>query len=266
MYKLDEQITYYPRWMVNEFIEKIFNFYNGKINRFNTARLHIEWANLYNSTIGGQTMNPDIVYIFPTVLMRQFTDPYFFWFNTLVSTIHELFHIDQDINFLQMSNPEYCRLIESAVEIETYLYIANHQIEIAQNIGFQDRTPPDIYYPSIASTFETGRLYKRRNYFSHCLNMIRQMMFITDNDITREFTSKFHDPQSIINIKINNCFFTLKDKMQCMPIQQLNDIMYNEFFKYTLQSSSIDLYNMDDNITLLEINPQCTNLMGKFIW
>ena len=164
---------------IEEFTIKVFNLYNGRINVFNKpAKLNIEWALRYNSNNGGSARNPSNITIYPEVIRRAVADEYHFWYNLIVCVIHELFHVDQVICYPKLMYDEaYKNIIESAVEMETYLFIANHQYEIAQSIGFDDRIRYDQYYDAIKDKFETGRLYQRRDYHSHMISVLQDMLF-----------------------------------------------------------------------------------------
>ena len=76
---------------VNEFIYKVFNYYNGRINIFNPAVLHIEWVRKMNSENGATTRNPNVITIFPRVIQRYFPDPYWFYYNIILCIIRKRF-------------------------------------------------------------------------------------------------------------------------------------------------------------------------------
>ena len=252
------------RQKVNDFITRVFNYYNGRINIFNLAVLQIEWSLRLDSTNGATARNPNIVTIFPLVTARYSDDIYWFYHNLIISIIHELFHTDQVVCYVRMYEPEYCKAIESVVEMETYLYIANNQSELQREFGFVDRVPYMNYYPAIESTFETGRLYQRRDYRTHCIAILQDLLHKYTDELINEFDKAFCDMTSVIYCKINDKSFILKNKDLCMPVMQLNQILYEEYYRYNLRGSRTKfISDFSTNEHLLMVRSDCSNYMGK---
>lgn len=253
---------------INKFIYNVFNYYNGRINIFNPAVLHIEWVRKMNSSNGATTRNPNIITIYPMVIYRHFADPHWFYYNIILCIIHELFHIDQDISYIQMAtNPKYVHEIESIVEMESYLYIANHQIEILMQFGFEDTIPYNNYYNAIKDTFEIGKLYTRRDYRTHMISILKDILHCEEHPIIDKFDSVFRQINSNINVILNGSTFVLKNKNLCMPIAQLNEILEQEFFRYNLRSANVWFINSsaEENTKVLIINSDCSNFIGKVV-
>ena len=164
------------RDIVNGFIISVFDYYNGRINPFNIAKLQIEWTHQYTSSNGATSRNPNVVTIYPLVLDRFFKDPYWFKFNIINCIIHELMHTDQEINFLKMRNDiTYRTMIENITEMETFLYISNNRIDIYKKFGLKFNNM-DPYYPALYNSgLETGRRYRRRNYFTHMISILQEI-------------------------------------------------------------------------------------------
>ena len=77
-------LDYVNRVEFNNKITKIFNYFNGRVNRFNSnARLEIEWGELYLQTAGAISRNPNIVIIYPKVIARYVDDIYWFWYKPI---------------------------------------------------------------------------------------------------------------------------------------------------------------------------------------
>ena len=251
----------------NDFINKVFNYYNGKINIFNKARMFIDWGLHLDTTTGGISMNPNIMYVFPRVILRFFPNPYWFKYNLVVCIIHELFHIDQDVNYHRMMvDPEYCQMIEHTVEIETYLYIANHRKEIYHVAGIADVVPEGGYYQSIVTAgFEHGYIYHRMTYYSHILSILQDLTHENQSETIDNVMKIMRDPNSKLELLWLRELvqFTLKDGPLCMPLEQLNDILYDLYFKYTLRGSRLTLLQKDANSYILNIETRCSNLMYK---
>ena len=255
------------RDFIDRFIHSVFDFYNGKINIFNPAVLHIEYANLWNSPNGGTSRNPNIITIFPHVIERHVgSNQYNILYNIIVTIIHELYHTDQSISYLRMTyDIGYRNYIENVVEMSTYLYIANHQREIYENFGLIDRTNYKDYYPLIAPMFENGQLYQRRDYYTHMIYLLQEILYAEHHEMIDIFSKAFLDENSVIDIKINNLQFTLKDGLYCMPIIQLNEIMENEYFRYNLRKATTEYRSIGKDKHLFIINPNCSNFMGKLV-
>jgi len=251
---------------VNAFIVSVFNYYNGKINPFNIARLQIDWTHQYGSSNGATSRNPNVVTVYPLVLDRYFENPYWFNFNIINCIIHELTHTDQEINFLKMkSDINYRTLIENITEMETFLYMSNHRIEIQRVFGVKYNNM-DPYYPALYNSgLETGCRYIRRNYYTHMISMLQEITHSESNDIIEYFRIAFTDINSVIIMRINNKEFTLKDHLQCMPLLQLNDIMEEEFYKYNLRSANSSINQLSQNVYYLNIETKCKNIMMKLI-
>ena len=88
--------------VTEDFIFKVFNYYNGRINAFNTpAVLSINWVNY--GTIAGSTRLPNIVEIKPMVVLSYILNKNqnlnYFYYYLLETIIHALFHVDQIIDY-----------------------------------------------------------------------------------------------------------------------------------------------------------------------
>lgn len=256
---------------VNEFIYKVFNYYNGRINTFNPAVLHIEWTRHMGSENGATTRNPNVVTIFPRVIERHFSDPYWFHYNIILCIIHELHHIDQDISFIRMSqDPNYLHNIESIVELDSYLFMANHQREIAEQFGFEDIIPYNKYYDAAKDLFETGSLFIRKDYRTHMLSVLKDFLNCEEHPVIIKFDTVFQIPSSNIDVFINDKLFALKKGNLCMPIAQLNEILEDEFFKYNLRYAElafgVDMNDKSGNSRILFIKTKCSNFIGKIAY
>lgn len=253
---------------VNEFICKVFNYYNGRINIFNPAVLRIEWAIRHTSATGANTRNPNVVTVFPRVIERHFHEPHWFYYNIILCIIHELYHIDQDISFIRMTRePDYVRSIEAVVEMESYLYIANHQHELAEQFGFEDVIPYNEYYNAVKDSYETGALFVRKNYRTHMRSILKDLLNCEEHVVINNFDNAFTDPNSKISVIINNLMFVLKDGNLCMPVLQLNQILEEQFFQYSLRFAELNFGNVsgEPNHKMLVITTDCSNILGKII-
>ena len=58
---------------INTIITNAFNYYNGRINVFNIAKLEINFMDLPSSSNGGESLSPNIVRIYPNIIRRYYT-------------------------------------------------------------------------------------------------------------------------------------------------------------------------------------------------
>ena len=261
----------YNKPYISTFITRVFNYYDGYINTFNTpAVLNIDYSLQYNSHIGGTSRNPNVVTIYPYILERYSDSLNEFYYNLIVTIIHELYHVDQDINYIKMIfDPAYAKQIEYTVEAYTYLYIANHQHEIAQQFGYCDPREYSVYSSFVEEHYETGQLYHRRDYYTHLISILRDIMYddSDENIIIEWFKQTFLNTESIIEIIINQKMFILKYKDRCIPLAQLNSILEEEFFKYNLRSATVE-YEWGDantNVYTLVIKTNCSQQLYHII-
>lgn len=247
------------------FATKVFNYYNGRINTCNIARAEMNWLNMAGKNEAGISRNPNLVILYPSVIAR-YTDDYFqFCFVLMETIIHELFHQDQMIDYIKMtSDPNYVRLIESAVEIETNLYIANHVNEILYEFGFDiSRYNLNVYRDNV-NMFECGFYYKRRTWFDHILIVLREMIYYYDtfmdvrNDLIALLTGKSNIDKFRLVIDGNEIL--IYDRGSWINISALNNFSYENFFKYTSRVISVT-YGRDN---FLEIRTDLKNIMCKF--
>ena len=237
---------------VNTFITRAFDYLNGRVNIFNyPAKLEIDWTTNRGSNVGAHSGNPNLIIIYPAVVRRLFEDDYLFYYNLVICVIHELLHADQVIDYVEMTkNPRYLADIENSVEFESYLFIANNQIALEQAIGFRDNFQFNSY-PKAIEIYETGHTFRRRDYRTHIISILQ--------DMTREHTSIlidnishiFMDPNSMLTMIINDKILDIKIGLECCPLVVLNNLLYEEFFKYNYRAASVQFKNIiEDNSTI----------------
>ena len=249
-----------------EFAHRVFDYYNGRINVFNNkAILYIDFVNVWGSGVVGTSRNPNIVYLYPYVLERYVETAYDFWYNMIVTIIHELHHIDQDINYIRLSkDSKYKEYIEDSVDVSTYLYIANNRKEILEKFGLENEMEANEYIDMLEQNFNMGYLYKRRNYLTHMVSMLRDLIYVDgDHPTIDKFIKIFNDLDSKIYVHINNTEFILKDGVYCMNVNQLNGIMEEEFFHYNLRYAFVEIVtkSISRKEYTMTISTNCSNLM-----
>ena len=173
----------HDRRIINTTIQAIFDRYNGQINTCNNrAYLYINWAQLNGSNIGGCTRLPDIVEIYPVQILIEANDFQHFLTIVLHTVIHELFHIDQILNFDRMQvNLLYNTVIEAANDTQTILYISSNLNNISNFIGFDvHKYYTKEYTDQIYSYDKTLCTYRRRTFYDHIL-MCMTRLFPEEN-------------------------------------------------------------------------------------
>jgi hypothetical protein len=251
---------------INDFIIKVFNYYNGKINIFNKAILNINWANLTECIDAGYSKPPNIVVINPLVIARFNNDIIDLKISILRTMIHELYHTDQIIDYnLYNSDLDYCNYIEYSCELETILYIASHILEINNIFNLDMIYDSDKYAKIISHCHIPGVKYKRRRYNDHILacidnicNFDKETKILLQQDILNAFTNS----KSII-LEINNSIIFISFRGELMHIDQFN--------KLILPYECFDIYNTDYKVIyengnlLITINFISKNIMCKKI-
>lgn len=231
------------------FITKVFNFYNGRINTFNPARLQIEW--IYNSTnAAGQTKNPNIILIYPLIIAKYSDSEYQFYYILLETIIHELYHIDQIIDYpLMVFDNYYLARIECAVEEQTNIYLANNKQEIFENFGIDVNMVNNTILANINKY--AGVLYHRKRSIDHLFVILKEVdaLSITKNNLKG----------ILYEYNINNISIIINDEVcntNIDNINLINDFFYHMYFKYTL------LQNVNMNIF---IESEILNINISFI-
>ena len=214
---------------VNDFIEKVFNYYNGKINILNpNVILEINWINgdckLYGSLC---TPGRIIIYI-KSILnnphIKNFTDIKIVVIETI---IHELFHADQNINFEKYYyDNEYKNNIENAVQRQSYIYMASHIIEI-KNIFDIDIDFKFTY--NLIYNYEYAP-YIKFNDIDYIASLLENILGIkTYNEIVNYISNRIIN--SVLLYLNQKCIYLIKDGYLC-DIAVINDFLYENYFIY----------------------------------
>ena len=252
---------------VEQFIHTVFDYYNGRINVYNRAKLEINWLMNHNSMVGAYSRNPNVVVIYPKAIYRYATNDNSFKYAMLMCIIHELYHQDQDIDYIRMVNdPQYKQYIENAVEVQTYLYIAYNVMNIERLFGVISPIDPSMYSTLLQNmgAYDLGR-YHRCTYVSHFISMFKEIMHSSNNSAIDIINNAFMDIKSIITVIFDNTKFVLKNGEYCMPMEQLNDILDDLFFKYSYRGASVNLNLVNGTEYILTINSKCFKKLYSLI-
>lgn len=252
---------------INDFIIKVFNYYNGKINIINKAVLDINWANLYTCDAGGYSRLPNIVVINPNVIFRYYgSSEVNVKIAIIEAIIHELYHTDQLINYrLYVSDINYNKFIEYACEVQTAIYIAGHIQEICNMFGINIRMSNMAYNNCMTYWDLPGVKYQRRYYHDHIFMCIDNICNFDKEivSIIHEFIKYNIETKSDIIININNDKIYVCFNNKIMNIDEFN----NAIIKYTCTGIHTVkhefIYNKDLHELVINIKTEVLNLMCK---
>lgn len=230
---LEETYFGYTREWINNFIFKVFNYYNGKINSLNRCTLEIEWVDKQESTILGQTLNPNIVKIYPEIIFRNSNNQFHYIFTIMDVIIHELHHADQFILYKQLSeDAEYVAIIESPVIRETANYILNNINELcwlSEGIITKGMIDIDSLQHDLLLPFP----YVKRTIYTHILMAIYEMVGCSkENKIILD--ESFYDTinnKKNFRIEINNLiYYVIYQGNIVTDFDMFNSFVRHEFF------------------------------------
>lgn len=144
---MDLLIYGHTREWYNEYITKIFNYYNGRINKKYSAMIQINWVDTRDDSLGCLAV-PGIVVINAGTIYRRTESEIIFVFNIILSIIHELYHADQYIDNVYFNDvDEYESSIEDPVYRMAANYVLSHMDEVVWvSDGIVDRNRIDYYY------------------------------------------------------------------------------------------------------------------------
>ena len=243
---------------INSYIHKVFDMFNGKINCFNKAVLTVDWLRHYEHTNGGVTRNPNRVIIYPLVIARNSQGPNEFRCQLLQCIIHELFHCDQDIDYIRIiTDMEYKRKIESAVEFESNMFIAYNKDALEKEFGLLGIYDVHTIYSMLEYfNLDLGYVYYRKTYLTHIISLIQDMIHMSNHELINLIIQLFRDPNSTIYLNINDNInnVCLKNKEYCLIIDDLNELLYNNIFRYNNRGVNATLSARDVNNSIWDLN------------
>ena len=246
---------------VELFLNKVFNYYNGKINIVNCpAVLKIEWALLYNRSEAGYTKDPNIVTVNPMIIMRNCNTETDFYILALETVIHELYHIDQVIDYFKLvSDPSYRIKIEQAVEIMTANYLINHSDDIALNFGLYVYDP--AHYEAVIRVWGNydSWHYDRLKYYDHIFSLINlplRMAGYSDDTMKNLYSiikTSTETNNGKILFNINNEPIVVQNNDMKVSITDINKYFYFKYRNCTAYSIT-DASIINDGLLYIAFN------------
>lgn len=254
------------REWINNFIIKVFNYYNGKINSFNRCTLEIEWAEKLNSKILGQTQNPNMVVIYPKVILRGCKTFPFFIYMIIHVVIHELHHADQFILYTQMGdNEQYTFSIEAPVVRETAKYILSHLDEIewlSDNIVHRSLLDLDSLYEESISNLSYD--YFKRDIRSHIVMGLTEILGVKYGDrmdAVLERINECMEGKKNLIIEINGLrYMIIASGNIVTDVDMFNSFIRYEYFGKTVLTSHSQLFEGNRSY-IIKINSNNKDLM-----
>lgn len=142
----------------NDFITKVFNYYNGRINKKYSAVLQINWININDDSLG-YFMSPGIVVINAGTISRRAGSEFVMLLNIILTVIHELYHADQYINDGYYDGvSEYEESVEAPIYGLAANYVLSHIDEVIWlSDGIIDKFKIDYY--DLLSKIKDGCMY-----------------------------------------------------------------------------------------------------------
>ncbi len=250
---------------INTFINNVFNYYNGRINRIIPSIIEINWCMLENSTNAGVTTTAKIVRIFPMVIARCVRNKNQLKSMLLVTIIHELYHVDQYIVPSRLEyDQEYVKSIEYPVEFMTWCYILNHEYEISQFIDFNF---------SIKGIMDFVNTYSSYPYRYHRTTYIDYLCCVID-DICRFYDNQFYDyvksaifdgfkSNKDIQIIINDNSIFIKKNNIYEDIKKVQIFLHNNYFANRCRGDvNMEIENRCDTI-VINIKAKLYNIIAE---
>lgn len=230
---------------IESFILKVFNYYNGKINLFNNnAKLNINWANMMDTSIGGYSIYPNIVIIYPRIIYRYSQDIEDFKMTVVEVIIHELTHTDQIIDYdLYDSNKEYTDYIEYACQLQAQLYILSNTNDIYNKFGIRINLNKKQQEEIIRFWYYPGVYYNRRKYVDHICMLIYFLYPICDKNKIYEIISSIQNNDKNLIITINNNEIVVKNEYGFVNLNQFNDFA-SKFICTSTYTPSMEVYDI----------------------
>lgn len=245
---------------VTDFINKVFNYYNGRINVVNNkAILNINWKQSEDNLTMGDCTIPNVITIYPVCIMCDYTDNELKMM-VIETIIHELHHADQLLDYrLCKTDRKYVNIMEAACESQTAFYLLTHKQELYDIFGvYMHPNIIEYYNLKISSLL----IYSRKCYHDHIFECISDLY-----DFNNELREKIY--YAIINNISNNksIIICINDKSIYIcnngiltPLEIFNNFVYRYVYadnRYTILKSYIN----NDKCLYINMQIQFKNIM-----
>lgn len=246
---------------IEKFIQYVFYYYNGKINIFNPARLTIEWAAKYKyfTDHAGYSRLPNSIIINPSVILKHSDDAPNFKYTIIETIIHELYHTDQIIAYNMLDVDENYRMaMESAVEMQTLIYLVNNKLELQENFGISADFSDSYFNRRIHELHQYRFPYRRRRLSDHIFMIVDSCISIDGEErmsIKNMIESAIFTGKQIL-FNVNDDILAVNPipnmQYQAANINEINDFFYHKLFKYDhIKNVRTSIEELSDKIEVI---------------
>lgn len=226
------------------FIVKVFNYYNGKINTLVKANLNI--CNMRDSGTNfplGSCSYPNIVTIFPYLICANYDSGELAALSVVTVIIHELFHVDQSLLYKEDGEIKYYKFenLEDKCRCISAMYYINNIAEITYLIRSEFGIDTSFIREFIDTMYRNDIkqiVYLRRSLFEHYVVPVEHLL--DDAGYDRYTIAKVIDgikclwEQNDTNIvyEINGCNYYIKCDDKIMNLDDFNSIIFYNLFNH----------------------------------
>ena len=224
---------------VDKLIRTVFGYYNCKINIVNPAELNIDYMLYRSINCLGDHKLPNIVIIHAGCLWFNSTTVNEFLSNTIYTIVHELYHVDQRIEYFRFNgrggDAEYRQYIEDSNDFMTVCYMLNHQKEIHDlfNVEFDERELN--FYKSIYESLISAPPYRRITYEDYIIQVI-EGLFCMQDEVQDRIYNVLRMENSVMFITINGCNLLVKNYRYRASVDMINNFFYTYMYQYDIMS------------------------------
>ena len=242
---------------VNEFITKVFNYYNGRINPFNKCALSINWG---KSNGYGSLSHPNCVTIYASTFDHR--DQSIFAKNVIHVVIHELYHADA-VEYPDEYYGDKCmwdRLVEFPVYKETAKYILSHLSEIvwlSDGMITSKNFDPGYHYKQLLEF--SGFDYIKKDMYNHVICALTDMARIKYGDhkdmmyfIINDAINNKKGHLTLISLDGDRCEVIKSGKFVC-SMEEFNAIANNMIKTLKDESVIMDIFRLEDSYVEIKL-------------
>lgn len=220
-----------------EYSNRVFNYFNGKINRVVPAKLNIR-NNLDKNILAQNVFNIINLYLYN--IISYYKDINEIKLNIIITIVHELSHIEQDVDSLKyIRNDEYCRLIENQNNYNTYRYLYHNHVDISNSLNIILDLELGYIYNNYIYYSEYGQYQSIDlcNYYKKCIKLIS--VHNSDKNIQLQIDKIFNSDN--ISFVFNNLRLDLKQ----------NGILNNNVNQFNNAIELCNNYNISADINIV---------------
>lgn len=225
---------------IEEFIEQVFGYYNGRINIINPAELMIDYFERKSERSCGEHGLPNIVQIHAGFIWRTELNVNSFKSEVVYTIIHELYHVDQRVEYYRLigkygGDMQYRKYIEDSNDFMAVSYILGHMTEIHRLFGVVFDQCELEYYNNTYNTLINAPMYRRITYEDYIIQVIEGMFAMQDN-VREHIYNVLRMENSVMFITINGCNLLVKNYRYRASVDMINNFFYTYMYQYDIMS------------------------------